>query len=145
MDEDPITVLVVDDNDEMRAVLRDIVDADPRLRVVGQASNGRDALLKVDVLEPDVVVMDVEMPLLGGIEATRRIKERRPHVGVVGCTAMEDPRVRREMREAGASAHIVKSKVPTLLTRMIVSVARSPSKPVELLDLDEEEESHRVR
>lgn len=140
-----ITVLVVDDNNEIRAVVREIVETDPRLRVVGDASNGRDALLKLDVLTPDVVVMDVEMPVLGGIDATRMIKERRPQTAVVGCTGMDDDRVRREMREAGASAHIVKSKMPALLNRMIVSVARSQGKPVEVIDLrDDEQESHRV-
>ena len=144
MDKDTITVLVVDDNDDIRRVLHEIIDDHPRLRVVGQASNGRDALLKVDVLEPDVVVMDVEMPFLGGIEATRLLKERRPQIGVVGCTGTEDERVRREMREAGAAAHIVKSKVPTLLTRMILSVARPSMKPLEIV-LEEEQVSRRVR
>ena len=140
-----IKVLVVDDNDEIRRVVHEIVDIDPRMRVVGEAADGRDALTKVDVLAPDVVVMDVEMPRLGGIDATRMIKERRPQTAVVGCTAMDDPRVRREMREAGASAHIIKAKVPMLLNRMIISVARGPGRQIEILNLDDEQESHRVR
>lgn len=134
-----ISVLIVDDNSSMRRVLRVIVDAEPGLQTVGEAANGRDAIVKVEVLSPDVVVMDIEMPRLGGIEATRVIKERWPHTIVIGCTALEDERVRRAMREAGASAHILKSKALTLLAPMISSATRSRPRTIEVTDEDEQE------
>ena len=138
-----ITVLVVDDNPSMRRVLRVIVDAEPGLETVGEAADGRDALVKVEVLSPTVVIMDVEMPRLGGIEATRAIKERWPDTVVIGCTALEDERIRRAMREAGASAHIIKSKALTLLAPMITSAVRPRPRTIELVD--EDKDPHRVK
>ena len=131
-----ISVLVVDDNASMRRVLRVIVDGDPGLETIGDAADGVEALRKVQVNRPDVVVMDVEMPRLGGIEATRLIKERWPETIVVGCTALDDDRIRRAMREAGASAHVIKTKAALLLPRMIMSAASSRDRTIKLDDED---------
>ena len=75
-----IKVLVVDDRASIRAVVRRIVETNPGMELVGEAANGAQAIESVGDLSPDVVVMDVEMPVLGGIEATRFIKERWPEV-----------------------------------------------------------------
>jgi DNA-binding NarL/FixJ family response regulator len=76
---------------------------------VGDAANGREAIDEVRRLGPDVVVMDISMPEMDGIEATRRIKAERPHVRIVGLSMFDKSDVERRMREAGADAYLSKS------------------------------------
>jgi len=73
-----IKVLVVDDSSFFRRVITDIVNADPKLEVVGYAVNGREAVSQVLAIEPDVVVMDVEMPVMDGITAVKKIMASKP-------------------------------------------------------------------
>ncbi|MDR9426331.1 MAG: response regulator, partial [Marinobacter sp.] len=74
----PIRILIVDDSLFFRRALREVFSSDPRLEVVGEASNGRQAVLKACELKPDIMTMDVEMPIMDGISAVRRITERCP-------------------------------------------------------------------
>jgi len=74
----PIRVLIVDDSLFFRRALRDVFSGDPRLEVIGEASNGRQAVLKACELKPDIITMDVEMPIMDGISAVRRITDRCP-------------------------------------------------------------------
>jgi len=80
-----VSVLVADDHTIVRQGLCAILDAHPDVEVIGQASDGREAMRLVEELEPDVVVMDIAMPKLNGLEATRRIAERHPNVQVGAC------------------------------------------------------------
>jgi signal transduction histidine kinase len=102
-----VRVLVVDDNAGFRESLVSLLDAG-ELHVVGQAANGAEALAIVESTEPDVVLMDVRMPTMGGVEATRRMKAMRPHIGVVALTGNEDQRAVRDMLVAGASGYVLK-------------------------------------
>jgi signal transduction histidine kinase len=103
----PIRVLVVDDNTGFRESLLSLLDTDG-LSVVGEADNGIRALELVPELLPDVVLMDVRMPFMDGIEATRRLKERFPGVGIVALSGHEDQLIVREMLVAGASGYVLK-------------------------------------
>jgi signal transduction histidine kinase len=103
----PIRVLVVDDNAGFRESLLSLLDSDG-LSVIGEADNGARALELVPELRPDVVLMDVRMPFMDGIEATRRLKERFPGIGIVALSGHEDQLVVREMLVAGASGYVVK-------------------------------------
>jgi signal transduction histidine kinase len=103
----PIRVLVVDDNAGFRESLLSLLLAG-NLRVVGEAGSGVEALDLVGTLEPDVVLMDVRMPTMDGIEATRRLKERFPGVGVVALSSHEDQEIIRGMLVAGASGYVLK-------------------------------------
>lgn len=102
-----IRVLVVDDNVGFRESLLSLLDAGD-LVVIGEASSGLEALDLVPELEPDVVLMDVRMPEMDGIEATRAIKQRHPGVGVVALSGHEDQEIVREMLVAGASGYVLK-------------------------------------
>jgi signal transduction histidine kinase len=102
-----IRVLVVDDNAGFRESLLSLLDTDG-LSVIGEAESGIRALELVPELRPDVVLMDVRMPFMDGIEATRRLKERFPGVGVVALSGHEDQGVVREMLVAGASGYVLK-------------------------------------
>jgi signal transduction histidine kinase len=102
-----LRVMVVDDNDGFRESLVALLGAGGH-RVVGEATNGRQALDVVQTVEPDVVLMDIRMPVMDGIETTRRLKAWRPSLGVVALTAQEDETIVREMLVAGASGYVLK-------------------------------------
>src|SRR3990170_837436 len=102
-----IRVLVVDDNAGFRESLLSLLDAGD-LVVIGEASSGLQALDLVPALEPDVVLMDVRMPEMDGIEATRVLKQRHPGIGVVALSGHEDQEIVREMLVAGASGYVLK-------------------------------------
>jgi signal transduction histidine kinase len=99
--------MVVDDNAGFRESLLSLLDTQ-ELLVVGEATTGEEALELLARVEPDVVLMDVRMPAMDGIEATRRLKELRPGIGVVALTGHEDQSIVREMLVAGASGYVLK-------------------------------------
>ena len=105
---DPIRILVVDDHDLVREGLVGLLDHAPDIEVVGAAGDGLTAVLLARDLLPDVVVMDVSMPGMDGIEATRRITADCPDTRVVGLSMHEEEGVARRMREAGAAAYVTK-------------------------------------
>jgi DNA-binding NarL/FixJ family response regulator/anti-sigma regulatory factor (Ser/Thr protein kinase) len=102
-----VRVLLVDDNDGFRESLAMLLDTE-EMTVVGQAPNGAQALVMIEGLEPDVVLMDVRMPEMDGIETTRELKSRFPSLGIVALTGSEDQRAVREMLVAGASGYVLK-------------------------------------
>ena len=110
----PARVLVVDDDPDIRLLLGVTLPfAEAGLEVVGEATNGADSIRLTEELDPDLVLMDVMMPNMGGIEATRQIKQRFPHVPVVGFSASGEEGV-AEMLAAGAVAVFDKAKVGDL-------------------------------
>jgi two-component system response regulator NreC len=108
----PIRLLLVDDHAILRAGLRMLFAAEEDLEIVGEAESGSEALEAVQRLHPDVVIMDVAMPGMGGIEATRRIKEISPTTSVLALTMHEDEQYFFEMLSAGASGYIPKRAAP---------------------------------
>jgi DNA-binding NarL/FixJ family response regulator len=105
---DPVRVLVVDDHQAFRHALSSALDMVADIEVAGQAGGGIAACDEAEQLEPDVVIMDLSMPDLSGIDAMKRIHERRPDLPVVIITAHADDGVEREAREAGASGFLPK-------------------------------------
>ncbi len=105
---EPLRVLVADDHPLFRDGLRAMLSSDPDFELVGEATTGEEAVTLVSELQPDLVVMDVQMPDLDGIEATRRISQSSPHVRVLVVTMFEDDgTVFRAMR-AGARGYVLK-------------------------------------
>lgn len=104
-----ITILLADDHEIMRQGLRSLLERERDLEIVGEAENGREAVRLAEELEPDVVVMDIGMPDLNGIEATRQIKGTRPKVKVVALSMHADRRFVTGMLGAGASGYVLKS------------------------------------
>ncbi len=103
-----IRVVVVDDHPAVRLGLADFLDAQDGLEIVGQAENGAQAVELSSSTTPDVVVMDIRMPELDGIEATRLIKQNRPETGVLLLTAYEEDELATAGRAAGADAFFLK-------------------------------------
>jgi signal transduction histidine kinase len=102
-----LRVLVVDDNEGFRGSLAALLGSED-FEVVGEASNGAEAIERVLELSPDVVLMDIRMPGMDGIEATRRLKELRPSLEVVALTGLEEQRAVRDMLVAGAAGYVLK-------------------------------------
>ena len=117
-----VRVLVVDDSSEVRALLRRIVEEDDEITLVGEACNGQEAIEKVRDEAPNIVVMDVQMPEMSGIQATKVIKEEWPEVAVLGCTASDDRSTARAMARAGASAYIDKAQAGVLLVPLVKAI-----------------------
>jgi two-component system response regulator NreC len=106
----------------VRAGLRMLLAADAELQIVGEAENGAQALRLTDDLAPDVVLMDISMPDMNGIEATRRIKAAHPNVAVLALTMHEDDQYFFEMLGAGASGYVPKRAAPNDLLSAIHAV-----------------------
>ncbi|MFT4010702.1 MAG: response regulator transcription factor [Nocardioidaceae bacterium] len=142
-----IRVLLVDDQDLFREGVRVIVDAQPGMCVVGSAADGREAVALADELEPDVVLMDLRMPELDGVEATRqlflpsRVADRKRPLRVVVLTTFNlDDRAAEAIR-LGASGFLLKDTTPAQLRDAIQTVHQgnavlSPANLVELLDAE---------
>ncbi len=107
-----IRLLLVDDHEIVRAGLRMLFSAEPEVEIIGEAGSGEAAVAAVQDLEPDVVLMDVAMPGIGGVEATRRIKASHPQVAVLALTMHEDEEYFFEMLAAGASGYVPKRAAP---------------------------------
>ena len=107
-----IRLLLVDDHEIVRAGLRMLFSAEPEVEIIGEAGSGEEAVDAVENLLPDVVLMDVAMPGIGGVEATRRIKATRPQVAVLALTMHEDEEYFFEMLGAGASGYVPKRAAP---------------------------------
>jgi signal transduction histidine kinase len=118
----PVKVLVVDDNPGYRETLVTLLNTGD-LRVVGQAGSGSEALDMVADLAPDVVLMDLRMPKMDGITATRHLKERFPDVGVVALTGMEDQHAVRDMLVAGASGYVLKDSDGDEILNAVIQAA----------------------
>jgi DNA-binding NarL/FixJ family response regulator len=113
---------VADDHVVARAGLRELFSERPELQVVGEAANGVEAISQATALQPDVIVMDVSMPQMNGIEATRQIHRTLPHIRIVGLSTYDDEDIKRSMREAGAEAYFTKNESTDRLLDHLLSI-----------------------
>ena len=120
----PTRILIADDHGILRAGLTALLNAEPELQVVGETDTGQEALKLAIELRPDLVLMDISMPDLGGIEATRRMLEYLPGVRVLILTVHEDISLVREAIHAGAAGYVPKRVVKTELINAIHTVMR---------------------
>jgi len=125
MDTSAVRVLIVDDHAMFRSGLRALLEMEPGLKVVGEASNGRDAVRAAKDAAPDVVVMDVRLPDLNGIDTTRQILGVRPEVKVIGLSANTDERSIMEMMRAGAAGYVAKDSAYEELVSAVRSVMKN--------------------
>jgi two-component system, NarL family, response regulator NreC len=118
-----IRILLADDHAVVRQGFRMILSAHADLEIVGEAGNGREAVELAASLRPDVVVMDVAMPELNGIEATRRLTADNPHIRVVALSMHKDSVYVREILRAGARGYLLKDSVADDLVAAVRAVA----------------------
>lgn len=119
-----IRILLADDHALVRQGFRRILEAEPDMQIVGEASDGREAVALAESLRPDVVVMDVGMPGLNGIEATRRLAESLPRTRVLALSMHKDSVYVREILRAGARGYLLKDAFDRDLLLAVRAVAR---------------------
>lgn len=122
-----IRIMIVDDHEVVRLGMRAAFEAEPDITVVGEASNGAEALAKIPVLDPQLILMDVRMEKLNGIEACREIKSRNPDVHILMITSYTDEDAMISSILAGASGYLLKHVSRADLLRFIRQVASGHS------------------
>ena len=145
----PVRIVIADDHMVLREAMRVMLEMEPEFKVVGEAANGEQALALAKQLEPDLVLMDIRMEGMDGVEATRHLRQSHPDIGVLILTGFGDDEVLLSAVEAGAqgfllkdaSADEVKSAIlrvvqgeshmtPTLLRKLLDELAQRENKPV---------------
>jgi DNA-binding NarL/FixJ family response regulator len=105
-----IKIIIVDDMERVRLGLRAVLEFQEDLEIVGEAADGREAVRLVKKLQPDVVLMDLEMPGMNGLEATRKIKEHHQATGVIALSIRGDKDTRQQAEMAGVDAFVEKGE-----------------------------------
>lgn len=122
-----ISVLLVDDHTMFRQGLREMLSTDEGIEVVGEADNGREAVTLATQIKPDVVILDVEMPVMGAAEAMEEMLTLSPPPRILIVTMFDNPRLVRELLARGASGYLVKSASLEELLTAVRTAAQSPT------------------
>jgi NarL family two-component system response regulator LiaR len=123
------TILIVDDNARLRTLLRGIATQEPDLHVGGEAEDGAEAIRLAQEFQPDIVLLDLAMPRVNGLEALQRIKAERPETKVIIVTVHAEDAYRRAAADGGADAFLLKKTLVTVLLPTIQRLRGSTSPP----------------
>ena len=118
----PIRLMLVDDHEIVRTGLRMMLEAEPDIEIVAEVESGEEALERVEGCLPDVVIMDVSLPGMGGVKATETLHDRHPEIRILALTIHEDARYFFQMLDAGAAGYLPKRAAPTDLVGAIQTV-----------------------
>ena len=121
---DTIRVLLADDHTLFRKGIRTILEQTPDIEVVGEAANGQEAVAQARELVPDAILMDIKMPIINGIDASKAILQENPHIGIVLVTMFDDPESVFAGMRAGARGYVLKEAEPDELRRAIEAAYR---------------------
>ena len=119
----PLRIFLADDHAVVREGLKTLINAQPDMEVVGEAEDGHEAVLKADNCASDIVVMDLSMPRMNGVQATEVLRKMCPEMKVLALTMHEDASYLRSLLEAGASGYVLKRSAPQDLVHALRSVA----------------------
>jgi len=122
--EETLKILLVDDHTIVRQGLKALLDAHTGFTIVGEAENGREAVKKAQELNPDIVIMDIAMPVLNGLEATRQIKRALPDTKVLALTMYNDEEYVFQILKSGASGYLIKETAANELIAAILSLQK---------------------
>lgn len=139
MPKEPLRVLIADDHPLFRSGMRSLLVADLENEVIGEATTGEEAVALASSLQPDIILMDLHMPGMGGIEATRRVLHSNPHIRILIVTMYEDDHSVFTAMRAGARGYLLKGASPDEVLRAIAAVGSgeaifSPSIATRLID-----------
>ena len=122
-----IRIVLADDHMILRKGLRSLLEAEKRFEIVGEGENGNEVVRLVDELDPDIIVMDISMPNLNGVEATKRVKKHHPDTKVIILSRHKDEEFIFQALNAGADGYLIKESAPSELISAIESVLRGDS------------------
>src|ERR1044072_5714495 len=114
-----LRIVIADDHEVMRRGMRSIIESQPGWKVAGEAANGRQAIEMVRALQPDVIVMDISMPELNGLDATREILTETPGSEILILTLHDSEQLAEDVLKAGARGYVLKSDAATDLVRAV--------------------------
>jgi len=117
-----VNVLLVDDHELVRTGIQHLLAENAAINVIGVASSGEAAVKMVDALQPDVVLMDINMPGIGGIEASRKINKKHPKIKIIALSALSDGPIPQQLLNAGAQGYVSKSCSVTELINAVMTV-----------------------
>jgi len=123
----PIRVLLADDHVVVRAGIRQFLEQSPNIQVIAEASNGQEACTQLEQHKPDVAVLDIQMPLMSGIEVTRWIRSKRLSIGVLVLTAYDDEPYVQAVLQAGANGYVLKTAEPDEIVQGVRDVFHGKS------------------
>jgi two-component system response regulator NreC len=118
-------VLIVDDHAVLRAGVRTLLQSNPEIEVCGEASDGLDGLRKVLQLKPDLVILDIDMPVLDGLSAAREISKLSPEVAILLLSMHDSPDVIEVAKLSGASGYVAKNQAAFMLLRAVDTIAHN--------------------
>ena len=134
----PFRILVAEDDESALEAIAVLLEQDGRFAVAGRAGNGLEALNLAKRMKPDAVVMDIEMPVLDGVEATRQLRERRPDLPIVAISGHDYEERVLEIRNAGAHDYVRKARLATELPRVLAAVLAAAAQSQGENDEDDE-------
>ena len=123
----PIRILIADDHQLLREGIRNFLSLEPDFEIVGEASNGEEAVTKAMALQPDVMLLDINMPKANGIEVAGRLKESCPGVRILALTIHDDQNYMMNMIQSGAAGYLLKDVEPSMMVQAIRRVAAGES------------------
>ncbi len=119
-----IKILIADDQKKIRKVLRDLIEREKNMEVIGEAEDGQTVIRMSKKLKPDIVLMDIVMPGLSGLEATRQIKKKFPQIKIIAFSIFSDKALIREMLQSGASGYLLKEDMADEWLKAVKTVRR---------------------
>jgi DNA-binding NarL/FixJ family response regulator len=122
--ESGIRVLIADDDRPFLGSLRNLIERQPELSVVGEAADGLQAIELADALDPDAVVIDLHMPLLDGVSAAARLRHDHPNLCLIALTGDDEPALHSAVREAGADEVLLKDELVGVLIERLAAAAK---------------------
>ena len=123
----PIRILIADDHQLLREGIRNFLSLEPDFEIIGEASNGEEAVTKAEALKPDVMLLDINMPKANGIEVASRLKESCPEVRILALTIHDDQNYMMNMIQSGAAGYLLKDVEPSMMVQAIRRVAAGES------------------
>ena len=115
----PIRILIADDHQLLREGIRNFLSLEPDFEIIGEASNGEEAVTKAEALKPDVMLLDINMPKANGIEVASRLKESCPEVRILALTIHDDQNYMMNMIQSGAAGYLLKDVEPSMMVQAV--------------------------
>jgi DNA-binding NarL/FixJ family response regulator len=121
---DRIRVVLADDHSGVRSGIRFLLEREPGITVVGEGTNGLEAMQLVEKLHPDILLLDIEMPGLNGIEVAKQLREQASNVQILALSSYDQSEYILEMLDLGAAGYLVKDEAPELLVEAVKGISR---------------------